>query len=158
MDKTELEKQSYSWDKEFFEKKITLFTNIQMGAVGAALMLMMMDLSKLYLLVPLVAGLILSSWYKHHISKTSDEVKGTRVTFSPKSILITMPNQELESRITFREIDEIAVHRENFIEIITLYLKDDDEKVELKAVKNSAQLVLALNSALSETQKTNHQS
>ncbi|MFT6351968.1 MAG: hypothetical protein ACJARJ_001437, partial [Neptuniibacter pectenicola] len=35
----------YTWDKAFFEKKLTLFSNLQMGFIGAALMLMMMDLS-----------------------------------------------------------------------------------------------------------------
>tara|TARA_Y100000782_G_scaffold115503_2_gene159253 strand:+ start:11902 stop:12393 length:492 start_codon:yes stop_codon:yes gene_type:complete len=151
VDKTEPEKQSYSWDKEFFEKKITFFTNLQLGSVGAALMLMMMNLSKLYLLAPLVIVLILASWYKHHITKVSDEVKNSSVTFSPKSVLVTIPNQEIESRVTFRQIDEIGIHKENFIETVTLYLKEDEDKIELKAIKNAKQFVSELNQAAFNT-------
>jgi len=33
----------YHWDKDFFEKKLSLLTNCQLGFVGAALMLMMMN-------------------------------------------------------------------------------------------------------------------
>ena len=115
---------------------------------------MMMNLSKLYLLAPLVIVLILASWYKHHITKVSDEVKNSSVTFSPKSVLVTIPNQEIESRVTFRQIDDIGIHKENFIEIVTLYLKEDEDKIELKAIKNAKKLVSELNQSDNTTEQS----
>ncbi len=142
----------FVWDKTFFEKKITLFTNLQMGFVGAALMLMMMDLSKLYLLAPLVVGLILASWYKHHIDSIKNEVKDASIQFAPKSILVTLPEQEIEKRITFREIEEIESHKENFITIVTIYLRNGEDKLELKAFAQPEQLTQKLNSAIIDFQ------
>ncbi len=149
MEKNEL---VFVWDKTFFEKKITLFTNLQMGFVGAALMLMMMDLSKLYLLAPLVVGLILASWYKHHIDSIKNEVKDASIQFAPKSILVTLPEQEIEKRITFREIEEIGSHKENFITIVIIYLRNGEDKLELKAFAQPEQLTQKLNSAIIDFQ------
>ncbi|WP_067867650.1 hypothetical protein [Neptuniibacter marinus] len=142
------EQSDYTWDKAFFEKRSTLFSNFQMGFIGAALMLMMMDLSKIYLLAPLVVGLILSSWYKHNLDNIKDEMKGCTLTFSPKSIFISFPQLETESRITFREIDEVEAHKENFVHIISLYLKQDDKKVQLKGMKDTEQLIQQLKTAI----------
>ena len=141
---------NFSWDKAFFEKKTTLFTNLQMGFVGAALMLMMMDLSKPYLLAPLVVGLILASWYKHHIDGVKDKVKNASIQFSPKSILITLPNQESETRVRFRQIEEIDRRREHFVDVVTLYLKDDEEKIELSAINDADALIKKLNNSIAE--------
>jgi len=131
-------KTEFRLDKALIEKRTTLFTNLQMGFVGAALMLMMMDLSKIYLLAPLGAGLILVSWYKSHLTKVYEENKHLSVTMSPKSLLVKIPQKELEQRITFRQIKEINQHQENFLPVVTIYLQDDSEKLELYAVENAA--------------------
>ncbi|MGH1430995.1 MAG: hypothetical protein ACRBB4_07750 [Neptuniibacter sp.] len=133
-----MSKTEFRLDKALIEKKTTLFTNLQMGFVGAALMLMMMDLSKIYLLAPLGAGLILVSWYKSHLSKVYEENKHLSVTMSPKSLLVKIPQKELEQRITFRQIKEINQHQENFMPVVTIYLQHDSEKLELYAVENAA--------------------
>jgi hypothetical protein len=140
----------YIWDKAFFEKKLTLFSNLQMGFIGAALMLMMMDLSKVYLLAPLVVGLILTSWYKHNLDSIKDEIKGCSLTFAPKSILVSFPELNKTTRITFRDIDEVEAHNENFVQVINLYLKNGEEKVQLKAMANGEQLIQQLKTAIAE--------
>lgn len=121
-----------------------------MGFVGAALMLMMMNLSKLYLLVPLGIGLVLVSWYKSNLDKTREEVKNSSVSFSPKSILVKRPEQALEQRIEFRKIDEITQHKEHMIETITIYLKDGEEKIVIKGLSRSSEFTVKLNEAISE--------
>lgn len=125
-------------DKALIEKKTTLFTNLQMGFVGAALMLMMMDLSKIYLLAPLGAGLILVSWYKSQLTKVYEEYKHLSVTMAPKSLLVKIPQSDLEQRVTFRQIKEVNQHQEHFLPVVTIYLKDDSKKLELPAVENAA--------------------
>ncbi|WP_415896354.1 hypothetical protein ACMXYX_09605 [Neptuniibacter sp. QD72_48] len=140
----------YHWDKEFFEKKISLLTNCQLGFVGAALMLMMMNLSKIYLLAPLGVGLILASWYKHHLEQTKDQMKNMSVEIAPKSILLKLPSEETETRVTFREIEEINQHKENMVQIITLYLKENEDKLEIKALKDSDKFVSTLKTQMAE--------
>jgi len=103
-------KTAFNLDKALIEKKTSLFTNLQMGFVGAALMLMMMDLSKLYLLAPLGAGLILVSWYKSQFTTLYDECKNLSVEMAPKSLLVTNPVCDLEKRVTFREFITPANH------------------------------------------------
>ncbi|MCP4596754.1 hypothetical protein [Neptuniibacter sp.] len=139
---------SFIWDKEFFEKKTTLFTNLQMGFVGAALILMMMDLSKLYLLSPLAVGLILASWYKSNLETVKDEFKNTTVEFAPKSLLIKKPAVDFEQRVIFHQLEEVTEHKENFVSVITLYLNNDADKIELKAIKNSDELIQQLTQAV----------
>lgn len=138
----------FRWDKAFVEKKVTLYTNLQMGLVGAALMLMMMDLSKIYFLAPLVAALILVSWYKNHLNGLNTDYKNYRVEIAPKSLLVTNPAQESERRITFREIDEITQHQENLVPIVTIYLKDDAGKVILPALEGDKAFVQHLSALL----------
>jgi len=141
---------TYYWDKAFFEKKVSLLTNCQLGFVGAALMLMMMDLSRIYLLAPLVVGLILASWYKQNIEKVKSQVEHMSVEIAPKSILLKQPNQSLEQRITFREIEEITEHKENLIVVTTLYLKGEQDKVEIKALKDAEIFSRDLNAKMAE--------
>lgn len=144
----------FTCDKEFFEKKISLLTNLQLGFVGTALMLMMMDLSKIYLLVPLIIGLILSSWYKSNFEKIQSEVKDAYVEFAPKSLLFVQPATESEQRVTFRELEEIDCHKENFINVITLYLKDGKEKLQFKGFKESDQLLQTLSTHIQSEDNT----
>jgi hypothetical protein len=134
-----VDKTEFRLDKALIEKKISMFTNLQMGFVGAALMLMMMDLSKIYLLAPLGAGLILVSWYKSQFTSVYEEFKHLSVTIAPKSLLVKKPESDLEKRITFRELKEITQHKQNFLPVVTLYLKDDSEKVELHALENPSE-------------------
>lgn len=134
-----MEKTEFRLDKALIEKKTSLFTNLQMGFVGAALMLMMMDLSKIYLLAPLGAGLILVSWYKSQFTSIYEEFKHLSVTMAPNSLLVKKPASDLEKRITFRELKEITQHKQNFLPVVTLYLEDDSEKVELHALENAAE-------------------
>ena len=135
--------QPFTFDSAFIDKRARLLSNCQLGFIGAALMLMMMDLSKFYILAPLGAGLILSSWYKHNLEEVKARFAGNSVEFAPKSILIKQPAQALETRISFREIEEITLHQENFIPTISIYLKDSD-KIVLKALKAPAQLQQSL--------------
>lgn len=134
-----MEKTEFRLDKAQIEKKTSLLTNLQMGFVGAALMLMMMDLSKIYLLAPLGAGLILVSWYKSQLTSIYDECKHLSVTMAPKSFLVKNPDSELEKRITFRELKEVTQHKQNFLPVVTLYLKDESEKIELYALENASE-------------------
>lgn len=135
---------AYQWDKAFVEKKVTLYTNLQMGLVGAALMLMMMDLSKLYFLAPLVGGLILVSWYKSHLNKLHDEFKNYSVEIAPKSLLVRIPEKNAERRVLFREIEDMDLHSENLVPIVTLYLEEDKEKVVLPAMKEADEFLKQL--------------
>lgn len=147
---------SFTFDETFIEKRTRLLTNCQLGFIGAALMLMMMDLSKLYLLAPLVVGLILSSWYKHNLDEVKTHFSGSSLEFAPKSILIKLPAQSSETRITFREIEEITLHQENFTPTISIYSKESDveetNKVVLKALKNPQALLKALQDKSQESQ------
>ena len=138
-------KTEFNLDKALIERKATLFTNCQMGFVGVALMLMMMDLSKIYLLAPLGAGLILVSWYKSQMTSTFEEFKYSSVSMAPKSLLFKKPSSDLEQRITFRELEEVTLHQQHFLPVVTLYLKGDSEKVELYALENAAEFVDELN-------------
>lgn len=146
-----MEKTEFRLDKALIEKKTSLFTNLQMGFVGTALMLMMMDLSKIYLLAPLGAGLILVSWYKSQFTNVYEEFKHLSVTMAPKSLLVKKPESDLEKRITFRELKEITQHKQNFLPVVTLYLEDDSEKVELHALENSAEFADLLTESCKNT-------
>lgn len=145
---------SFIWDKDFFEKKTTLFTNLQLGFVGAALMLLMMDLSKIYLLAPLAVGLILVSWYKSNLETVKEEFKNTTVEFAPKSLLIKKPAVDFEERVIFHQLEEVTEHKENFVSVITLYLNNDADKIELKAIKNSDDLMQQLNHVISSREQS----
>ena len=145
---------SFIWDKDFFEKKTTLFTNLQLGFVGAALMLLMMDLSKLYLLAPLAVVVILASWYKSNLERVKDEFKNTTVEFAPKSLLIKKPAADFEERVIFHQLEEFTEHKENFVSVITLYLNNDADKIELKAIKNSDDLMQQLNHVISSREQS----
>ncbi|MGH1462172.1 MAG: hypothetical protein ACRBB6_09055 [Neptuniibacter sp.] len=140
----------YRLDKSLLEKKTTLFTNMQMFFVGTALMLMMMDLSKIYLLAPLGAGLILVSWYKSQFNNIHEEFKDTSVEMAPKSLLIKKPAMDFEQRVTFREIEEITQHRQNFIPMVTLYLRDNLGKIELPALEKVNEFIYELNNAVQD--------
>lgn len=144
---------SFNWDKDYFEKKTTLFTNLQLGFVGAALMLMMMDLSKFYLLAPLAIGLILASWYKSNLETVKEEFKNTTVEFAPKSLLIKKPAVDFEQRVIFHQLEEVTEHKENFISVVTLYLNNDAGKIELKALKNPVGLIQELNNVITNREK-----
>ena len=146
-----MEKTEFRLDKALIEKKTSLFTNLQMGFVGAALMLMMMDLSKIYLLAPLGAGLILVSWYKSQFTNVYEEFKHLSVTMAPKSLLVKKPASDLEKRITFRELKEITQHKQNFVPVVTLYLEDNSEKVELHALENAAEFADLLTESCKNT-------
>lgn len=154
MEKTQI---SFDWNEAFFEKRINLLTNCQMGFVGAALMLMMMNLSKIYLLLPLGIGLVLVSWYKSHLDKSREEVKHSSVSFSPKSILFKCPALDQERRVEFRQIEEVTLHKEHMMEIITIYLKGDKEKLEIKGLSQSAEFIDSLNTAINDQQKESTQ-
>ncbi len=140
----------YRLDKSLLEKKTTLFTNMQMFFVGTSLMLMMMDLSKIYLLAPLGAGLILVSWYKSQFNNIHEEFKDTSVEMAPKSLLIKKPAMDFEQRVTFREIEEITQHRQNFIPMVTLYLRDNLGKIELPALEKVNEFIYELNNAVQD--------
>ena len=146
-----MEKTEFRLDKALIEKKTSLFTNLQMGFVGAALMLMMMDLSKIYLLAPLGAGLILVSWYKSQFTSVYEEFKHLSVTMAPKSLLVKNPESDLEKRITFRELKEVTQHKQNFLPVVTLYLEDDSEKVELHALDNATEFADLLTESCKNT-------
>lgn len=146
-----MDKITFAWDKAFFEKRLHLLTNLQMGFVGAALMLMMMNLSKIYLLLPLGIGLVLASWYKHHMDSVQDEINGLEVSFSPKSLLIKNSVNSSEQRIQFREIDEIIQYKEHFVPVVAIYLLGENDKVELRGLENSHAFVNQLETALNET-------
>lgn len=149
MEKTKL---SFAWDNAFFEKKLSLLTNLQLGFVGAALMLMMMDLSKLFLLAPLVVGLILASWYKHHLESVKSEIEGLSVELAPKSLLITLPANQEEIRVLFREIESVSLHKENLVSIVSLYLKDDKSKVLIRGLTKPDEFLTELEQARKEKQ------
>ena len=137
----------FEWDKVFFEKKLNLFSNCQFGFIGAALMLMMMDLSKPYLLAPLAVGLFMTSWLKHHYGKVATPLKKSTVQLAPKSLLISKPADEAEQRITFREIDELDLRKENFIPVLFIYLKDGSQ-VELAGYQHAEELYKQLTFAV----------
>lgn len=148
--------KEFQLDKVLFEKRATLYTNTQMGLVGAALMLMMMDLSKAYLLAPLIAIFILASWYKNHLNGLHDEFKNYHVEIAPKSVLLVKPQDQVqpEKRILFREIEEVTQHQENFIPVFTLYLKGNADKVSLPALQHGEEFVDMLNTLLQEPSST----
>lgn len=143
---TEQQKE-FEWDKDFFEKKLNLFSNCQFGFIGAALMLMMMDLSKPYLLAPLAVGLFMTSWLKHHYGKVAKPLKKASIQLAPKSLLISKPADDSEQRITFREIEELDLRKDNFIPVLFIYLKDGSQ-VELEGFQNADELYKQLSSAL----------
>ncbi len=142
-------KQTFALDEAYLEKKIKLFTNIQLGCIGAALMLMMMNLSTVVMLAIFGALLILASWYKHHISTVLEDAAELRVSFSPKSILITSKQAEQEQRITFRSIQDQSLHKENLIPVVTLYL-DEGEPVKLNGLAEPEAFLNALQTAKAE--------
>ncbi len=146
-----MEKNTFTWDKEFLSKRLNLLTNFQLGFVGAALMLMMMNLSKIYLLLPLGIGLIFTTGYKSYLNAVTDEVTGLEVSFSPKSILIKIPAKNLEQRIQFREINGVTQSKKYSVPVVTLYLNGKKDKIELRGLADSNSFIEQLKLATDET-------
>lgn len=146
------EQKLYNWDKAFFEKRLNLFSNAQFSCIGAALMLMMMDLTKPYLLAPLIVGLIMASWLKHHYSKVSDNFLNSSVSFSPKSLLISQPKLESETRITFRQIKEVSLKQDNFIPVLVIEIDEsaEEEDIELVGFEKPELFLTQLETAINE--------
>jgi hypothetical protein len=63
---------------------------------------------------------------------------------------VSFPELNKTTRITFRDIDEVEAHNENFVQVINLYLKNGEEKVQLKAMANGEQLIQQLKTAIAE--------
>ncbi|WP_286238263.1 hypothetical protein [Neptuniibacter halophilus] len=145
-----LSDSTFHWDQAFFERKLGLLTNLQLGFVGAALMLLMMDLSRWYFLLPLAGGLMWISWQKQRLDRIRREVSGLQISLAPKSLLLKRTLNNQEQRITFREISHLETDKREGLDTFALVMRDDKGPVLIRGMQQQDQLLRQLQQAIED--------
>lgn len=102
-------KEKFLSDTTSYKKRSDLCSKAQLTMMGLAIMLFLMDQSKLYFLIP--CALIMAVGY--YLQRTSDSLKdeydGADLEFSPNTILVRKPSIEKEIRIRYQDISRIEL-------------------------------------------------
>lgn len=121
------EKPLFTWDNDYFEQRHSLNNKIQLGLIGLAVGLMLMDLTKIYTLAPLAIILFWVSFQQRTVDQLRDEFEDASITLSPRSLLLKKPMHESEERIHFRDIETLTKQKKGKRLTITMTLKDEQE-------------------------------
>ena len=121
------EKPLFTWDNDYFEQRHSLNNKIQLGLIGLAVGLMLMDLTKIYTLLPLAAILFWVSFQQRNLDSLREEFEDASIALSPRSMLLSKPMEESEERIQFRDIDALEKKEKGKHTTIILTLKDERE-------------------------------
>lgn len=120
-----IEKPHFTWDNDYFEARHGRNQKIQLGLIGLAVGLMLMDLTRWYTLAPLLIILFWASNDQRIVDKLRGEFEDASITLSPRSLLLSKPMEESEERIQFRDIEVLEQKTKGKHTTIQLQLKDD---------------------------------
>lgn len=140
-------KPRFEWNSDLFERRHSRFGKMQMGLIGLAIGLLMMDLAKIYLLLPLALGFLWISSEQRKLDTLIAEFEDAAITLSPRSILIEQPRLDEELRIPFHEIRDCAVKRKGYLTTLVLTRKEGDP-VELPGFEEIQACCDAINDAI----------
>mgnify|MGYP000270928434 CR=1 FL=1 len=118
------EKPHFEWNTQYFEDRHGLNTKIQLGLIGLAIGLMLMNLSTLFILAPLAVALFWVSYQQVQIDKLRAQYEDASLTLAPRSLLLTTPVNEKEERIQYRDIKTVALEGKGKKASIVLTLEE----------------------------------
>ncbi len=139
----------FEWNNEQIGKLQTLLGRIQLGLIGLAIGLLLLDLTKPWLLIPMALVFFLSSRELRKIDRLTEQWQQASITIAPRSLLIEKPANDQQQRITFRNIVDIKAHSRLGIETLVLQTREDGE-IELPSFKQSDALQQRLTAQLAE--------
>lgn len=122
-----IEKPHFTWDNDYFEARHGRNQKIQLGLIGLAVGLMLMDLTRWYTLAPLLIILFWVSNDQRIVDKLRSEFEDSSITLSPRSLLLNKPMEESEERIQFRDIETLEQKAKGKHSTMSLKLKEDRE-------------------------------
>lgn len=122
-----IEKPHFTWDNDYFEARHGRNQKIQLGLIGLAVGLMLMDLTRWYTLTPLVLILFWASNDQRIVDKLRSEFEDASITLSPRSLLLSKPMAESEERIQYRDINSVEQKAKGKHTTLSLKLKEDRE-------------------------------
>lgn len=122
-----IEKPNFTWDNDYFEARHGRNQKIQLGLIGLAVGLMLMDLTRWYTLAPLLIILFWVSNDQRIVDKLRGEFEDASITLSPRSMLLNKPMQESEERIQFRDIESLEQKVKGKHTTISLKMTEDRE-------------------------------
>lgn len=140
-------KARFEWNSALFEDYHGRFSKLQMGLIGLALGLMLMDLTKIYTLLPLAFGFLWVSLQQRKVDSLRTDYEGAAITLSPRSVLIEQPAQQLEKRIPFHDIQGCSLRQKGYLVTLVLERKEA-EPLELPGFIDAPACCDAINQAL----------
>ncbi|WP_027856036.1 hypothetical protein [Marinobacterium jannaschii] len=129
----------FEWNDQKVTQLQSLLGRIQLGLIGLAIGLLLLDLAKPWLLVPMALLFFLSSRELRKIDNLNEQWQQSSVTLAPRSLLIEKPAQDQQQRITFRNIESVASRSRLGIEILSLTTREEGN-IELPGFKESESL------------------
>jgi len=129
----------FEWNSEQIEKRQALLGKIQLGLIGLAIGLLLIDQAKPWFLLPMALIFFFASRELRQTDKLNDQWQQATITLAPKSLLIEQPAIEQQRRITFRSIAQIDYRTRLGVETIHLQTQEEGT-IELPAFTESEQL------------------
>lgn len=120
------EKQSsFEWNAEYFEKHHSIASKLQLGMIGLAIGLLLMDLAKPYTLIPLGAVFLWATFRIRKLEELTEQFDEATIKLAPRSLLLSQPALEHEERIQFRDLKAVEKSGKDQNFTITLILNDE---------------------------------
>lgn len=137
---------TFSWDESHCEKLANRCTQIMLGLMGLALMLMMMDMASIFILAPAGTTVLITRLAQRHYEEIMETFEEAKVTLAPRTLQLEQTATEEALRIRYKDIDSIERFSKWGIAAIRLNVKER-EPVELHGF--SAELATQLTTRLS---------
>lgn len=116
----------FNWDTERFEQLSNRCTQIMLGLMGLALMLMMMDLASPLILAPAAVVILITRSIQSFSEHLSTEFEDAEISLSPKTLLIKQPSIDDEKRLRYQDITEVEAFTKWRIQGIRLKRGEQD--------------------------------
>ncbi len=136
---------TFTWDETHCEKLAHRCTQIMLGLMGLALMLMMMDMASIFLLAPAGVAVLVTRNAQRHYEKLLETFEDAEVELAPRTLQFKQSASGEELRIRYRDINSIENFKRWGISAIRLNV-NEREPVELYGF--SAELETRLTASL----------
>jgi len=121
---------TFNWDESHCEKLANRCTQIMLGLMGLALMLMMMDMASIFILAPAGIAVLLTRLAQRHYEQVLETFEEAQVTLAPRTLELAQPATKATLRIRYGDINSIESFSKWGISAIRLNVKER-EPVEL---------------------------
>lgn len=98
---------TFNWDDGRCETLTHRCTQIMLGLMGLALMLMMMDMASIFILAPAGMAVLITRLAQRHYEQVMEEFEGSQATLTPRTLQLEQSATEETLRIRYKDIDSI---------------------------------------------------